>query len=1009
MNIKYELKEGRSGLRLLLSRIVFALVLTISVQSVAWAQQITVKGKVTEVADDFGLPGVNVFEQGTTNGTITDIDGNFVLSVSPEANIVFSYIGYKKQIIAVNNRSSISASLSPDIEQLEEIVVVGYGGQEKGDVTGVVAEVKAESFNKGLIASPTQLLNGKVAGVQITPNSGEPGGQIKIKVRGGTSILASNEPLYVIDGFPINPNVFDPGGAAKGRDPRSFLIPSHIESITVLKDASSAAIYGSRAANGVIMITTKKGSNGRPRVTYNGAFATSEIIGRPKMLSTQQFKDALRENDFRATLLLGESDTDWFGEVTQTAHSQLHDLLISGGGENNYYSLALSRQDIGGVLKNTGTERTNMAFNYGAQLLDGALSINLHTKSGLTEDVFSKDVIENASTFDPTQSIFDSANAQYGGYFEWTNDLAPKNPVAQVDLPKELGKSFRTITNFQAEYELPFLKGFKIKTNLGYDGNFANRRIFEPRTLRQARVDLNGRYFSEKSDFESSLIEWIMSYKTVVGKHSVEGIAGYSYQNFTSDFTNFQVETQQNDLFGINRPILSDESAVSVIQRELENRLISFFGRVFYSLHDRYLLTATIRRDGSTRFGPSNRWGIFPSFSVGWRVLDEPFARSLSSTFSNLKFRLGYGISGNQEIPDFQYISSYGLSEIDARYEFGDGRFVNTLRPVGVDPDLKWEETSELNIGVEFGILDGRFSGSVEYYNKNTDDLLLDATFPAGQALSDLIITNIGKVNNRGAELTLNTVVIDKPKVRWDIDVNAAYNRNKIVNLNMSSDDTSDGIPKGNIEGGQGENIQRHKVGESVFSFFVFEHKLGDDGKPISDDGRLPIEYYVDQNNDNQITVEDQIIYKKAAPDMTMGLTSNLTIGDFDFSFTLRSSIGNYVYNNTAAAYGAYTELNPSRTQPQNIHESVLTTNFKNQQLFSNYFIEDGSFVKLDNLTLGYDIPVPGIEKFRVFVTGQNLLTLTGYSGLDPEVDEGRDTSVYPRSRTLLAGINLTF
>lgn len=1004
----------------LLQRLSLAVFLTLLCQ---WAiAQRTITGLVTDANTGEPLIGANVLIVGTSSGTITDFDGTYSLTLTADAReLTFSYTGYQSQTIAIGSSNVLDVVLAAG-EYLEEVVVVGYGTVTKKDKTGAVNAVTSDEFNKGAIVSVDNLIAGKVAGVQVVSNSGEPGAQNSIRIRGGTSINAGNEPLYVIDGVPIDNSAHNPGGFSSGRNPLNALNPSDIEEFTVLKDASATAIYGSRGANGVIIITTKKGKAGDAgKISYDGWLSLAQPIAVPDLLSTEEFIAAAKANALASKLKLidtsGNVSTDWYDQVIQNAMGQSHNLSFTGGAGGLGYRFSLGYLDQDGIVKTSNTQRTSFSFNLNHKLLNDNLKVDVNVKAAQTKDRFDPGVIGNALAFAPTQPIYDEGN-EWGGYWEWDDDLGVKNPVAKLDLVQDYGQSVRSIGNIQFDYSLPWIEGLSAKLNLGYDLSKGDRKSFQPSFLRQQYAN-NGEIRVENYSRSSGILETYLNYLKEFGTSRLDFTAGYSYQDFISEFPAFRAWDLNSNLLGFNNPAPANE--FSTTNSVLQNRLISFFGRANYSLLDRYLFTVTVRRDGSSRFGPENRWGTFPSAAIGWRILEEGFMEGAKGIFSDLKLRVGYGITGNQEIGDYRYLRTYTFGDAFAQYQFGN-EFITTLRPNGVDPNLKWEETASYNIGLDYGFLNGRINGSIEYYYKKTDDLLFEVTVPAGSNLTNVILTNIGSVQNTGLEFLINATAVSGPSFTWDLGFNAAFNRNEILQLDQFDDPSFIGYPTGGIAGAVGNNIQILRVGFPVQSFFVYEQLYDEDGNPhidgidYNEDGlKNLLDRYVDQNDDGLINNFDKRPFNKPAPDLILGLTSTMYIGNLDLSFTVRGAVGNYVYNNVASTTGNYNRLN--ELTPNNMTASVLESNFKAPQYFSDYYIEDGSFARLDNLTLGYTINASKKFNLRLYATGQNLLLLTKYTGLDPEIGNisnsnssprfGIDDNIYPRARAFLFGVNI--
>ncbi len=1012
-------------IKLYLSKTWFVVILLLG-SFQAWSQN-RVTGKVTSEDDGTALPGVSILEKGTTNGTVTDVNGEYSIATSANSTLIFSFVGFTTQEISVGSETSINVVLATDVIALNEVVVVGYGQQEQKDVTGVVAAVNSENFNKGAIVSPDQLITGKIAGVQILQNSGEPGGQSSIRIRGGTSLNASNEPLYVIDGVPIDNSAFNPGGLTSGRNPLNFINPNDIESFTVLKDASAAAIYGSRAANGVIIITTKKGKSGAPEVTYDGWFSVGSIAKKLEVFSADQFREIIAAKAPKHLGRLGTANTDWQDEIYRTAYGQNHSVTISGGTDKFGYRASVGHQDQEGIIRTSDTKRTSFSMSLNQKLLDDDLNITVNLKGSRTKDRFSPGVVGPAMEMDPTQPILDPTSP-WGGYFVWKNEAgeyerqATINPVSSLALVQELGATNRSIGNIQLDYSLP-INGLSANINLGYDLANGDRERFQPSNYFAVAAD-TGEIKIENYSRLSQLVETYLNYKKNFEgiKSKLDVVAGYSWQNFNSKYPSLRATRLTDNSYGVNNPSIANK--VEAFNSVLENRLISFFGRVNFTYNDRYILTASLRRDGSTRFSEQNRWGVFPSAALAWRVIDEGFMTGLQNTFSDLKFRIGYGVNGNQEIGDYLYIPSYSPSTSTAQYQFGSG-FVTTLRPNGYDSNLKWEETSSFNLGLDYGILKGRVYGSLEFYKKNTKDLLFERTVPSGSNLTNIILSNIGEVENTGIELTLNTVAISNANLTWNVSVNAAYNKNEIVALDGSDDPNFKGYEVGGISGGVGNNVQILKVGQPAYSFYVYKQKYGIDGAPLVDgedhneDGQTNLaDMYEDVNNDGVVNDQDRRPFHQRAPKVLLGLSSSVNYKNFDLSFTLRSNLGGYIYNNVASNTANLSRANDNFV-PRNMVTSVLKSNFKNPQYFTDYYIESADFLRMDNITLGYTANeiLSNKVKLRVYVTAQNLFLVTDYSGLDPEVSSGSgatlapgiDNNIYPRSRTFIFGLNLGF
>lgn len=986
-------------------RILITLIGLLSV-TIAYTQ---VSGVVTDPSNGDPLIGVNVTNTSNNNGTITDIDGSYTINAAIGDQLSFSYIGYESLTVEVTDLN-LNIEMGEGSELLQEVIVLGYGSVGKKDLTGVVAKINEDDFIVGAINSPERLLQGKVAGLQIASNS-EPGGGSVIQIRGANSLGASTSPLFVIDGVPI-----DNRGLAGSRNPLNFINANEIESMTVLKDASAAAIYGSRAAGGVIIITTKKGKSGKPQISYDGNVNASVFTGNTNHLSFENFLNAISAKAPQELEFLGDANTDWVDEITQVARSTEHNLSISGG------TKAIDYRVFGGFIQNNGVLLTseNRSISGGAnlniRLLDDKLKFRIQNKTGLTNDRFVPGVMGAALTFDPTRPVLDP-DSQFGGYFQWNDPLAVNNPVASLMQTDDRGEALRTLNSFGFTYELPFIKGLSISSDASLDLIDGTRmRIQDPLLKDNESFTRGGFLFDENFRNTTAQIETYGTYNfdLPITDSKVSVTAGHSW-----------LETDQENRWMDGRSLeFADDgtaTATTDIQQDsflTANRLISFFARSNFTLLEKYLLTASVRADGSSRFGDENKWGVFPSAALAWRVLEEDWASGLSNKFSDLKLRLSYGAVGNQDLEgDFLYTTFYSLGQQDASYQFGD-QFVQTLRGVGVDPGIKWEETLSLNFGVDFGIANNRYSGTLDIYQQNTNDLLFRIATPAFTNLADRILTNIGEMRNRGVELTLNTVPIDKDKWDLSIDFNASYNRNQILKLDNSENNVDfAGYEDGGISGDIGQTIQILRVGESIHTFRTFVHKRDENGLPLIDtedfdgDGLLTqLDIYEDQNGDGIINEDDLVNNRKAAPDFIFGLSPNLRFGNFDLSATLRSHIGNYVYNNVASGTGYFDRLTDRVTN--NVDQSAFVVNFKERQLKSDYYIENASFLKLDNLTLGYNIKTGFTRQLRIYGTVTNLLTLTNYSGLDPELPQftqGIDNNLFPISRNFLIGLRAGF
>lgn len=962
--------------------------------NLAYAQQKTISGKVTDADSGEPLPGVTIVVKGTTNGTITNFDGNFSLQAEEGQTLAFSFIGYTTQDVEIGTTSEINLQLQPTVESLEEVVVIGYGQVKKEDATGSVTSVSADDFNKGNITSAQDLLVGKASGVVITSSGGAPGSGSTIRIRGGSSLNASNDPLIIIDGIPIsNDNV---SGSANFL---SFVNPNDIESMSVLKDASATAIYGSRASNGVIIITTKKGKAGRPMqisadiktsistpIEYVDVYSGDEIrsiaASKPELYSAENLD------------LLWTENTNWQDEIFRTAVSQESNVSITGTLKDIPYRASVGYNNQNGILENTSMKRLTGSLSIDPILLDGDLRVNLNVKAMTTDNNFGDTgAISSAISMDPTKPVYDDTQSGSAGYFQWANygaSLGTANPVEQAMAVDNRSDVNRVVANAQLNYKLPFVDGLRANLNIATDyskGEGHNiRPVTSPTTL---TGDRNGSKNTYDATYKNNLIEFYLNYKKdLEGINSViDATAGYSWQHFEEDsysFTTSIGEDSQND---------SESSSFT------ENYLVSFFGRINYTLADKYLLTFTLRDDGSSRFIDDNKWGLFPSAAFAWKISDENFLKT-SNTISNLKLRLGWGVTGQQDIgDDYPAQATYVQSSIGSYYQI-NGEYIPTLRPDAYDPDIKWEETTTYNAGIDFGIFDDRLAGAVDVYFRETEDLLNEVTIPTQSNFSNTLLTNVGSLENKGIELSLDWRAISKKDMALNIGFNISYNKTEVTKLNLS-DDPDYQVLYGDAFTGE---KQVTMVGHAPYSFYVNKQVYYADGTPIEG-------MYVDLSGDGGTVSgdnDDKYIYHDPTADLLMGLSARFSYKNFDASFSSRFSIGNYVYNQVAASasYDQMYQIGYWKNMPRYLNE----TQFVSRQFTSDHFVSNASFFKLDNVNVGYTLDGLGGRMIpRLSFSVQNVLTITDYEGLDPEVDGGIDNNFYPRPRTFMLGIGFTY
>ena len=929
-------------------------------------------------------------------------------------SVRFRLIGYAPAVRVVTVAAGQSTTV-PDVvlnaqaANLSAVVVTGYGEQRAGNITGAVTQVSAENFNTGRVVSPEMLIQSKVAGVQVVDNN-EPGGGLSLRIRGPTSVNASSDPLIVIDGVPVGTG--SGGGLSAGRNPLNFLNPDDIETITVLRDASAAAIYGANAANGVLLIQTKTGGSGKPQFTYTGSASTSTVDRLPKMLNAAQFRAAVQQYAPQNVSQLGSANTDWFKLVDRSAFGQDHNVSVSGAGNSMNWRLSAGYLNQDGVIRGSTTERTSLGFNFQQLLFDDRLDVRAFQKGSRAFDRFTPGgVLSNAAQMGPTQPVSDPNTPT--GFYDWPGNTltSADNPVAILRLATDQGTTYRSVGSLQTAYRTPFLDALRAHVNLNYDVARTDRQTFTPSALHsQKKSGQNGADYRANQSQTNTGIETYLSYAGplvyVPGDLDVTG--GYSYAQSHAEYPWFLATGLSTDLLGGNG--VAAARTVQNVQDIQESRLISFFGRANYNYGDRYLVGASIRRDGSSRFGPSNAWGVFPSFSLGWRISQEPFFRGMQS-ISDLKLRASWAKTGNQAFANYQYFASYVLGDAQTQAQFGN-TYVATLRPGAYDPDIRWEETSSTDIGADFSVLSDRVTGSVDWYAKKTNDLIFTVPVAAGTNLSNFLTTNIGSMRNRGLELSLGADLLRRWRgdLSWTANFTAARNTNELVSINpiFGSNVQRQQILTGIVSGGVGTFIQVLQPGQPVNAFYVYQHRTGANGKPVFAEGPgADTAMYVDQNGDHTINQDDRVPFKSPAPKWMLGHSSFLTYGKLDFSFTLRAYLGNYVYNNVASNLGTYSEV--TRASPYNLHASVLETGFKTPQYLSDYYVEDASFLRMDNITLGYSLNYRG-QPVRVFGTIQNVFTKTDYTGVDPTAGlNGLDNNIYPRSRTFTGGLSLRF
>lgn len=866
-----------------------------------FAQQIVVKGIVKDTTGE-PIIGANVIVKGTTNGTITDFDGNFLLNANKGDIIIISFIGYRSQ--EAQAAASMNIILKDDTELLDEVVVIGYGSVKKDDLSGSVVAIKAEEMNKGAVTSPQELIMGKVPGLSVSQGDGAPGAGSTIRIRGGASLNASNDPLIVIDGIPVS------NDAAPGTpNALATINPNDIETFTVLKDASATAIYGSRASNGVIIIQTKKGTQDKIKVSYSGTFTAKDPYKRIETLDAQSFREVMQAQypegtaqsaDIQRILnVYPNQSTDWQDAIYQTGLSTDQNIGIAGKAGFMPFRISLGYNTEKGTLKTSKYERYTGAVNLSPKFFDNHLSVDINVKGTINKNRFADSgAVGAAAFFDPTKPIYDEEN-RYNGYWNWgivqgaQADLATQNPLSLLYDRNNHGTTKRSLGNIQLDYKIHGLEDLHANLNLGYDVAKTTGRNFVNSNSVQSSLDKTFTGLGQGNTWNNlrrnHLLDFYMNYAKNIEsiKSNFDIMAGYSWQHFYYANHDITYSNPTEDL-GAKEGYTYDENERHYIRDDhrripYENYLISFFGRLNYNFMDRYLLTATLRRDGSSRFSENNRWGLFPSAALAWTISNEPFMKATENVLSKLKLRLGYGVTGQQEIGDYQYITSYSFSTNPNTTYLG----TTLLKPNGYSPDLKWEQTTTYNVAIDFGFLNNRINGSIEYYQKHTKDLLNTISAAAGTNFINLITANVGKMKNKGVEANVNAIAIQSKDFTWEVGYNITWNDSKITKLTTTFNPDYQGIDAG--------TNQKHQVGEMPGTFYLYQQVYDENGKPIQN-------AFVDRNNDGQITEADRYLtHKSPMAKVYMGFSSQFSYKKWDLGFNLRANFGNYVYNGVAS------------------------------------------------------------------------------------------------------------
>lgn len=975
----------------------------------AFAQQIAIKGIVKDTTGE-PVIGANVVVKGTTNGTITDFDGIFQLSANKGDIITISFIGYQPQELPA--AASMNITLKDDTELLDEVVVIGYGSVKKSDLSGSVVAVKAEEMNRGAVTSPQELIMGKVPGLSVSQPNGQPGGGSTIRIRGGASLNASNDPLVVIDGVPVS-NDAAPGTPSA----LSTINPNDIATFTVLKDASATAIYGSRASNGVIIIQTKKGTQDKIKVSYSGTFTARDPYKRIETLDATTYRDVMRkqwagtpQQDEVYSLLdqYPDQNTDWQDAIYQTGLATDQNIGISGKAGFLPFRVSFGYNTERGTLKTSKYERYTGSINLSPKFFDNHLSVDINVKGTINNNTFADTgAVGAAAFFDPTKPMYNDGNT-FNGYWGWAGSTqATRNPLSLLYDVNNGGTTKRSLGNIQVDYKIHGFEDLRANLNVGYDvamtdgDNYVNPNSF------QSSIDTEFPTVGQGNTWHNlrrnHLLDFYLNYVKDIEslKSHIDVMAGYSWQHFYYSDLDIHKSNIMDQLAKDPTGYAYNEAESRYVKKTdrtipKENYLVSFFGRLNYNLMDRYLLTATLRRDGSSRFSKNNRWGLFPSAALAWTISNEKFMEGTQNVLSNLKLRLGYGITGQQEISDYMYLTTYTTNmNMNSTY-LGH----QLMKPDGYSPDLKWEETTTYNVAMDYGFLNNRINGSIEFYQKHTKDLLNTVNAPAGTNFNTELTANVGEMKNKGVEFSINAVAIQSKDFTWELGYNLTWNDSEITKLTASYNPAYEGISSG--------TNQRHQIGYAPNTFYVYQQVYDKNGKPIQD-------AVVDRDKDGTITEADKYLTDKSPmAKVYMGFSSQFTYKNWDLGFNLRASLGNYVYNGTFS--GNATSYNyGGKYFLTNLYNGYQETGWTRQtqttpQGATDYFLEDASYLKMDNLTLGYSFQNLTAAKLsgRISASVQNVFTITKYRGLDPECD-AVDNNMWPRPRTYTLGLTINF
>ncbi|QNK62351.1 SusC/RagA family TonB-linked outer membrane protein [Pedobacter sp. PAMC26386] len=987
------------------------MVLTITALAVQ-AQTGSITGKIIDETG-IGLPGASVLVKGQGRSASTDSNGNFkIIGVTNGAvTLTASYIGYSSIDLNVTVKGNTVAnfSLKPDAQNLNEVVVIGYGSVQKKDLTGSVTTVSSKDFQAGNITSPEQLIAGKVAGVSIVSNGGAPGAGSTIRVRGGASLNASSDPLIVVDGVPFGTNLTigatNPSVIAGVASPLSLINPNDIETFTVLKDANATAIYGSRASNGVILITTKKGKSGEPVINFSTVNSYATVAKKVSVLTGDQVRAYVNANGNDAQkALLGTANTDWQDVIYNNAFSTDNNMSIAGSFKNIPYRVSGGYLDQRGLMVTDRMTRATGGITLNPTFFDNHLKVDLSLKGSLSESHFAnnkdRDAIVAAIQFDPTQPVH--ANNQYGGYYEWIgstgqlNPNAPKNPLGLIEEKQDNGKAARSFGNLRLDYSFHFLPELHFNVNGGYDVSKGYGTTNVPAYAAQEAST-----FGKSSQYEAvqhnKVAEAFFSYNKDLKsiRSNINATAGYGfYENSTTTY-NFNSYNALGNLQ--STPVFPFDTQ--------QNRLLSYYGRLVYTFADKYILSGTMRSDGSSKFSETGRWGYFPSAGFTWRAINESFLKD-SKVFSDLKMRLSYGVTGQQDgIGNYTYLPNYYTSVNESQYQIG-GTFYHMYTPIAYDKNLKWETSTTYNAGIDYGFFQGRVYGSIDAYYKKTKDLLSLVPIAVGTNFSNQLLTNVGNMENKGIEVSINVGIIKSADVNWDMGFNFTYNQNKVTNLSLNpSPDFKIGTADGNIAGATATTLKWNSPNYAPGSFYVYKQVYNAQGAPIEG-------VYADLNNDGVVNDQDRYFYKNPAPKYILGFTTSFNYKKLTLSTVLRANIGNYIYDNVSSNFGVNRNLLSPSGLINNASTTFYDTNFSNNQYLSDYYIHNASFLKMDNAGLAYNfgrLSPNSKANLRITANVQNVFVISKYKGVDPESSTGIDYNLYPRPRTYSLGLNLGF